>query len=160
MSEERYDILGNELIMYPDGAGVRGEVTVNGIVYRVHQNVSWGSAYINDKLICPMYLNFAFGVSSVIAKQQNYTAWQQAKLGIWDFETVIVSAEKYRVCDVVFYVYRSVDNTCWRYVTDGDDRCHHASRWFNGMDFKPCLHHFRHWVNASISNRVDDEKNI
>ena len=153
MKQERYDILGNELIMYSDGAGVRGEVTVNGIVYRVRQRVSWGSAYINDKLISPTYLNFAFGVSSVIAKQQNYTAWHQAKLGIWDFETVMVSAEKYRVCDVVFYVYRSVDATCWQYDTGGGgeegQQDQHRSPWYSS-EIQPSADHFKAWIISTI----------
>jgi hypothetical protein len=119
-------------------------------VYRVHQKTSWGSAYINDKLISPTYLNFAFGVSSVIAKLQNYTAWQQAKLGIWDFETVMVSAEKYRVCDVVFYVYRSADATCWQYDTgDGGEEDQHRSPWYSS-EIQPSAGHFKAWIISTI----------
>jgi hypothetical protein len=153
MNKERYDILGNELIMYPDGAGVRGEVSVNGIVYRVHQKTSWGSAYINDKLISPTYLNFAFGVSSVITKLQNYTAWQQAKLGIWDFETVMDSTKKYRVCDIVFYVCRSVDATCWQYDTgdegEEDQQDQHRSPWYSS-EIQPSAGHFKAWIISTI----------
>jgi hypothetical protein len=153
MNQERYNILGNELIMYPDGAGVRGEVIVNGIVYRVHQNVSWGAVRINDKVISPTYPNFAFGVSSVIAKLQNYTAWQQAKLGIWDFETVMNSAKRYRVCDVVFYVYRSVDATCWQYDTgdEGEDgqQDQHYSPWYSS-EIQPTADHFKAWIISTI----------
>ena len=153
MNEERYDILGNELIMHPDGAGVRGEVTVNGIVYQVRQNVSWGPLRINDKVISTKYLNFAFGVSSVIAKLQNYTAWQQAKLGIWDFETVIGCTKKYCVCDVVFYVYRSVDATCWQYYTgDGgeqDQQDQHHSPWYSS-EIQPSKDHFKAWIISTI----------
>jgi hypothetical protein len=88
------------------------------------------------------------------------TAWQQYDNGFEGFATYTTEHLIYSVAGLDFYTETSIDDTCWRYVTDGDDYCHHASRWFNGMDFKPCLHHFRHWVNASISNRVDDEKNI
>ena len=152
MSEERYNILGNELIMYPDGAGIRGEVGVNGVVYRVHKNVSWGAVRINDKVMSTIYLNFAFGVSSVIAKMQNYTAWQQAQLGIWDFETVMVSAEKYCVCDVVFYVYRSDDATCWQYDTgEGEEgqQDEHHSPWYSS-EIQPSTDHFKAWIISTI----------
>ena len=95
-----------------------------------------------------------------LASLHKLTAWQQYDNGFEGFDTYSSEHLIYSVAGLDFYAETSMDDTCWRYITNADDHCHHASRWFNGMDFKPCLHHFRHWVNASISNRIDDEKNI
>lgn len=80
--------------------------------------------------------------------------------GYEGFDTYTSEHLIYSVAGLDFYAETSMDDTCWRYITDADDRCHHASRWFNGMDFKPCLHHFRHWVNASIDYKEDYENYI
>ena len=95
-----------------------------------------------------------------LASLHKITAWQQYDNGFQGFETYTSEHLIYSVAGLDFYAETSMDDTCWRYTTEDDDGCWHSSRWFNGMDFKPCLHHFRHWVNASISNRIDDEKNI
>ena len=83
------------------------------------------------------------------------TAWQQYENGFEDFDTYISEHLIYRAIGLDFYAETAIDDTCWRYVTDADDRCHHASRWFNGMDYKPCLHHFRHWINSTIEYKED-----
>jgi len=88
------------------------------------------------------------------------TAWQQYDNGFEGFDTYTSEHHIYSVAGLDFYAETSMDNTCWRYVTDGDDYCWHSSRWFNGNDYKPCLHHFRHWVNASIEYKEDYENNI
>ena len=95
-----------------------------------------------------------------LASLHKLTAWQQYDNGFEGFDTYTSEHLIYSVAGLDFYAETSMDDTCWRYVTDADDRCHHASRWFNGMDFKPCLHHFRHWVNASIDYKEDYDNNI
>ena len=71
-----------------------------------------------------------------LASLHKLTAWQQYELFHEWFETYTTET--------------SMDDTAWRYVTEDDDRCWHTSRWFNGYDYKPCLHHFRHWINSTI----------
>jgi hypothetical protein len=95
-----------------------------------------------------------------LASIHKLTAWQQYDNAYEGFDTYTSEHLIYSVAGLDFYAETSMDDTCWRYVTDGDDYCHHASRWFNGMDFKPCLHHFRHWVNASIDYKEDYENYI
>lgn len=95
-----------------------------------------------------------------LARLHKLTAWQQYANGYEGFETYTSEHLIYSVAGLDFYAETSIDDTCWRYVTDADDRCWHISRWFNGMDFKPCLHHFRHWANASIDYKEDYENYI
>jgi hypothetical protein len=95
-----------------------------------------------------------------LASLHKLTAWQQYDNGFEGFETYTSEHLIYSAVGLDFYAETSMDNTCWRYITDADDRCHHASRWFNGSDYKPCLHHFRHWVNASIEYKEDYENYI
>ncbi len=100
--------------------------------------------------------DFMMNLSSI----HKLTAWQQYDNGFEGFDTYTSEHLIYSVAGLDFYAETSMDNTAWRYITDADDRCHHASRWFNNMDYKPCLHHFRHWVNASIEYKEDYENYI
>lgn len=93
-----------------------------------------------------------------LASLHKLTAWQQYELFFEGFETYTTEHITYEVAGIEFYAETSIDNTAWRYVTEDDDRCWHTSRWFNGMEFKPCLHHFRHWINSTIAYKEDHEK--
>ena len=95
-----------------------------------------------------------------LARLHKLTAWQQYDNGFEDFETYTSEHLIYSAVGLDFYAETSIDDTCWRYVTNGDDRCWHSSRWFNGMDYKPCLYHFRHWVNSTIEYKEDSDTNI
>ncbi|CAB4128342.1 hypothetical protein UFOVP107_24 [uncultured Caudovirales phage] len=93
-----------------------------------------------------------------LASLHKLTAWQQCELFHEWFETYTAEHITYEVAGIEFYAETSIDDTAWRYVTEDDDRCWHTSRWFNGMEFKPCLHHFRHWINSTIEYKEDYEK--
>ena len=93
-----------------------------------------------------------------LASLHKLTAWQQCELFHDEFETYTTEHITYEVAGIQFYAETSMDDTAWRYVTEDDDRCWHTSRWFNGMEFKPCLHHFRHWINSTIEYKEDYEK--
>jgi len=85
-----------------------------------------------------------------LASLHKLTAWQQCELFHERFETYTTEHITYEVAGIEFYAETSMDDTAWRYVTEDNDQCWHTSRWFNGMEFKPCLHHFRHWINSTI----------
>lgn len=94
-----------------------------------------------------------------LASLHKLTAWQQCELFCYYFETYTTEHITYEVAGIEFFAETSMDDTAWRYVTeDDDDRCYHKSRWFNGMEFKPCLHHFRHWINSTIAYKEDYDK--
>ena len=94
-----------------------------------------------------------------LASLHKLTAWQQYELFFEGFETYTTEHITYEVAGIEFYAETSMDDTAWRYITEqDDDRCWHKSRWFNGHDYKPCLHHFRHWINSTIAYKEDYEK--
>lgn len=93
-----------------------------------------------------------------LASLHKLTAWQQCELFFEMFETYTTEHITYEVAGIEFYAETSMDDTAWRYVTEDNDRCWHISRWFNGHDYKPCLHHFRHWINSTIAYKEDYEK--
>jgi hypothetical protein len=95
-----------------------------------------------------------------LASIHKLTAWQEYSNEFEGFDTYDTEQFIYSALGLDFYAETSMDDTCWRYVTNGDDRCWHTSRWFNGSDYKPCLHHFRRWVNASIEYKEDYEHYI
>ena len=93
----------------------------------------------------------SYSFMQALASLHKLTAWQQCELFHEGFETYTTEHITYEVAGIEFYAETSMDDTAWRYVTEDDDRCWHTSRWFNGMEFKPCLHHFRHWINSTIA---------
>ena len=156
MNEQRYDILGNELIVYPDGAGVRGEVTVNGTVYRVHMNSPWGAVHINGMTIHTIHNDLGKNVTKTIAGLQKYNAWQQAQYGVEDFEITMDTTKWYNVSNIVFWVYRADDATCWQYYTGSDDyECQHYSPWYPS-EIQPSADHFKAWIISTIEVSNND----
>ena len=156
MDEQKYDILGNELIVYPDGAGVRGEVTVNGIVYQVRTNCSWCAKYVNNMHVMEIYDDLGMNVANKIAQLQNYTAWQKAQYGIDNFDVTMDATKWYTVCNIVFWVYRADDATCWQYYTSSDVyECQHYSPWYPS-EIQPSVDHFKAWIISSIEVSNDD----
>ena len=147
---ETYLILGNTLIMKPDGTGDEvGTVTVNGIEYHVirdeRQLVS-----INYEKVAEDYVDFSANVEAHIIKHQKMTAWQETRHGFEHFKTVIDRSVEYSACDVAFSVYRADDATCWRYYTHDDIyACHHESPWYPA-EIEPSADHFKAWVISSI----------
>lgn len=104
------------------------------------------------------YLFDFYFFMQALASLHKLTAWQRYELFHEDFETYTTEHITYEVAGIEFYAETSIDNTAWRYVTEDNDRCWHRSRWFNGHDYKPCLHHFRHWINSTIEYKEDYEK--
>lgn len=101
----------------------------------------------------------SYSFMQALASLHKLTAWQQYELFHEWFETYTTEHITYEVAGIEFYAETSMDDTAWRYVSVTEsDQCHHTSRWFNGMEFKPCLHHFRHWINSTIEYKEDYEK--
>ena len=147
---ETYLILGNTLIMKPDGAGSEvGTVTVNGIVYHVIKDERW-KVSINHEKVAEDYGYFSANVAAHIIKHQRMTAWQQTGYRDAIFKTIIDRSVEYSACDVAFSVYRADDATCWRYYTHDDIyACRHESPWYPA-EIQPSADHFTQWVISSI----------
>jgi hypothetical protein len=142
-----------------------GKLSFNGKEYLLSCSLNPWQMYIDGVQVHTggnnKYCNsFDHDFMKQLASLHKLTAWQQYDNGYEGFDTYTSEHLIYSVAGLDFYAETSMDDTCWRYVTDADDCCWHASRWFNGMDFKPCLHHFRHWVNASIDYKEDYENYI
>ena len=143
-------ILGNTLIMKPDGAGSEvGTVTVNGIVYHVIKDERW-KVSINHEKVAEDYVNFSANVEAHIIKHQKITAWQQTGYGYEIFKTIKDCSVEYSACGVAFSVYRADDATCWRYYAHDDTwACRHESPWYPA-EIQPSADHFTQWVISSI----------
>jgi len=150
---ETYLILGNTLIMKPDGTGDEiGTVIVNGIEYYVIKDERWRVS-INYEKVAEDYGYFSANVAAHIIKHQRMTAWQQAGYRDAIFRTIIDRSVEYSACDVAFSVYRADDATCWRYYTHDDTyACHHESPWYPA-EIQPSADHFTQWVISSIEVR-------
>jgi hypothetical protein len=161
----RMYIFRQEVAFTKHGDVWNGKLQFNGKEHLLSWSVNRNQIYIDgvqvsagsdDYLYWPIADRFMLHFASI----HKLTAWQQYDNGFEGFDTYTSEHLIYSVAGLDFYAETSMDDTAWRYITNADDRCHHASRWFNGMDYKPCLHHFRHWVNASIEYKEDYENYI
>jgi hypothetical protein len=145
-------IFGEDVAFTKHGDVWNGKLQFNGKEHLLSWSVNPLQMYIDGVQVThgdsPLSVFYYFMLH--LCSLHKLTAWQQYDNGFEGFDTYTTELFIYSVAGLDFYVEASEDDTCWRYVTDADDRCCHISRWFNGMEYKPCLHHFRHWVNASI----------
>jgi len=158
----RMYIFRQEVAFIKHGDVWNGKLQFNGKEHLLSWSVNPTQMHIDGVQVSngdsPLSVFYYF--MEALASLHKLTAWQQYDNGFEGFETYDTEYLIYSAVGLDFYAETSMDDTCWRYVTNGDDRCWHTSRWFNGNDYKPCLHHFRYWVNSTIEYKEDDEKNI
>lgn len=152
----RYYIFDSELVMHPDGkGGSLGTVEVNGVAY--HVTMTRGNMQINGQTVTRYSGACGLDVTKYIAADQQMSAWYLAQHGKDFFRTVKDTTKKYYAGDIIFYVYRSEDNTCWQYYTGKDVyECQHYSPWYSAI-IPPNLAHFKQWIWESIHMESDGE---
>lgn len=151
---ETLRLFGQTVQFTKHGDMCNGNFQFNGLTHLL----SWGTIGYNRALYIDgvqIKTSVEGGMTGIrfmqaLASLHKLTAWQQYELFHEWFETYTTEHITYEVAGIEFYAETSMDDTDWRYVTEDDDRCWHTSRWFNGHDYKPCLHHFRHWINSTI----------